>query len=109
FKMSLEETFGQVCGISNPKYGSCLNSTLSKSPRKAALITALVSFKLILFPCPFQPVFNNQTFTPVSATFLLNIAAYLVGCKGINGAPKQVEKVVCGSVTPASVPATLDV
>jgi hypothetical protein len=33
----------------------------------------------------------------------------LVGCSGINGAPKQVENVVVGSVIPASVPATFAV
>jgi len=32
-----------------------------------------------------------------------------VGCSGRNGAPKQAENVVCGSVTPRSVPATFAV
>ena len=50
---------------------------------------------------------TNQTLTPDSFIFLINICAYSVGCKGIKGAPKQAEKEGCGSTTPASVPATL--
>ena len=34
---------------------------------------------------------------------------YSAGWRGMNGAPKQVEKVASGSVTPFSVPATLAV
>ena len=38
---------------------------------------------------------------------LISISAYFVGCKGIKGAPKHAEKDGSGSITPASVPATL--
>jgi hypothetical protein len=40
--------------------------------------------------------------TCIGIFFLLNISAYFVGCSGIK-APKQAEKLGCGSVTPASV------
>ena len=53
--------------------------------------------------------FTSHTFTLCSCILSPNISAYLVGCKGMNGAPKQAEKVVCGSVIPASVPATFAV
>ena len=36
-------------------------------------------------------------------------SAYFAGCQTMNGAPKQVENVACGSVMPTSVPATLAV
>ncbi len=37
------------------------------------------------------------------------MVAYTLGCNAMKGAPKQGLKVVCGSVMPRSVPATLAV
>ena len=37
------------------------------------------------------------------------MAAYTCGWRGMNGAPKQVENVAFGSLTPTSVPASLAV
>ena len=46
---------------------------------------------------------------PVLARRSPSISAYTFGLCGRNGAPKQVLNVVCGSVTPTSVPASLAV
>lgn len=46
---------------------------------------------------------------PVAPCFCIlsaSIAAYFVGCSIMKAAPKQAEKVACGSLTPSSVPAT---
>jgi len=37
------------------------------------------------------------------------MSAYFVGCQTRKTAPKQAEKVACGSVTPRSVPASFAV
>ena len=57
------------------------------------------------FP-PVQPVLTSQQSTPPLAMRLFSRLPYTVGLRGMNGAPKQVEKVASGSVTPISVPAT---
>ena len=112
FRIS-DGTPGHAVGIWKLKIGNVSNVTFSKSPFSASVISARVYFKLIRLPMPYTPpvipVLINQTFAPLSFNFLPNISAYFVGCNGKNAAPKQAEKVVCGSVTPASVPATLDV
>ena len=56
-----------------------------------------------------KPVFINQTRVPFFAMFCVRSLLYTVGCNGMNGAPKQVENVACGSFTPISVPATFAV
>lgn len=60
-------------------------------------------------PVPFQPVFTRYTLAPAFSTFSASMAAYTEGSSGRNGSPKQVENVGTGSVTPISVPATLEV
>ena len=58
---------------------------------------------------PVHPVFTSHTRAPCRAILSPSILAYTVGWSGRNGAPKQALKVAVGSVTPASVPATLAV
>ncbi len=58
---------------------------------------------------PVQPVFTSQTLAPCWSSFSPSIRAYTRGGCGRNGAPKHVEKVGCGSVTPSSVPASFAV
>ena len=74
---------------------------------------ARVSPNRIRSPTPYgprlQPVFTSQHCTPCCAILSPNMEAYTFGASGRNGAPKQVEKVAFGSVTPRSVPATLAV
>ncbi len=58
---------------------------------------------------PGKPVFISHTCVPFSAMFFARSLPYTVGCSGMKAAPKQAEKVACGSFTPISVPATLAV
>ncbi len=58
---------------------------------------------------PVQPVLTSQTGTSQRSSRSTSIAAYSPGWRGMNGAPKQVEKVAFGSLTPISVPASLAV
>ena len=87
--------------------------TFSSEPSRAALISARVYLSLMRFPTPNlppdQPVLTNQTFTLLVSILPINILAYLAGCNGINGAPKQAENSGLGSNTPSSVPATFAV
>ena len=54
-------------------------------------------------------MFTSQHCTPWVAIFLPRSDAYALALSGRKGAPKQVENVAFGSVTPRSVPATLAV
>ncbi|KPC97612.1 hypothetical protein LR69_04163 [Geobacillus sp. BCO2] len=56
---------------------------------------------------PVQPVLTKKTRTLCSAIFCPSISAYSTAGRGKNGAPKHVENVASGSVTPRSVPASL--
>src|SRR5690606_8553496 len=56
-----------------------------------------------------QPVLTSQHSAPEAAMRACSSAPYSSGRRGMNGAPKQVENVGCGSVTPRSVPATFEV
>ena len=59
---------------------------------------------------PVQPVLTSHTSTcGCSSSFRPSSPAYTDGGCGRNGAPKHVEKVGCGSVTPISVPASFEV
>ncbi len=59
---------------------------------------------------PVQPVLTSQTGTSQRRQALDEAgAAYSAGGRGMNGAPKQVENVALGSLTPISVPASLAV
>src|SRR5512143_1528404 len=58
---------------------------------------------------PVPPVFTSHTAAWCLAIFSPRAFEYTVGCRGRNGAPKQVLKVAFGSVTPFSVPATFAV
>ena len=79
----------------------------------AALSRFLVQLILIRLlasaPPAIQPVLINQHLALFSLIFFESKSAYVLGCLGMNGAPKQVENVAWGSVTPISVPATLAV
>src|SRR6202012_5108592 len=59
---------------------------------------------------PVQPVLTSQQSAPWAAIRSRSRLPYSDGCRGMKGAPKQVEKVGCGSLPkPFSVPATLAV
>lgn len=49
---------------------------------------------------------TSHPVAPCFCIFSANMAAYFVGCNIMNAAPKQAEKVACGSLIPSSVPAT---
>ena len=74
-----------------------MNSTSSNKSFNAAFNKALVHLILIrpllLNPPATQPVLSSQQEELFSATFFERISAYTLGCIGINGAPKQAEKV----------------
>src|SRR4029450_12534744 len=98
---------------SNPKTGSFCVFTLASEPSWMASMMARVFFKLIRLPTPgpppHQPVLTSQTRALCLRIFSASSSAYLFGCQTRNGPPKQGENVVCGSVTPISVPATFAV
>ena len=77
------------------------------------LIIYLVTLSFILDPSPYlppdHPVFRSHTWASCSSTFSANILAYRYGCLGRKASPKHAENVDYGSVTPISVPATLEV
>ena len=105
---------GTETGTSKPKTGSIRYSTLRSPSSSAARSSARVAAIGIRWPSPngppVQPVFTSQTVTwGCACSFSPSICAYTAGFWGRNGAPKQVEKVACGSVTPISVPATFAV
>ena len=58
---------------------------------------------------PVQPVLTSHTAEPCSSSFSAEHPRVDRGGCGRNGAPKQVENVGCGSLTPISVPASFDV
>ena len=74
---------------------------------------ARVFLRLMRLPTPWppppQPVFTSQTRALCFVIFSASNSAYLLGCQTRNGPPKHGENVVCGSVTPISVPATFAV
>jgi hypothetical protein len=55
---------------------------------------------------PDQPVLTSHPVAPYFCIFSASMAAYLVGWSMMKAAPKQAEKVACGSLMPSSVPAT---
>ena len=58
---------------------------------------------------PVQPVFTSHAGAACSSRRSPSIRAYSAGRRGMNGAPKQAEKVAVGFVTPISVPASFAV
>ena len=58
---------------------------------------------------PVHPVLSSQTFALYFLIRSASISAYSLGRRGRNGPPKHGLKFGCGSVTPASVPASFDV
>src|SRR5688500_2816413 len=106
-------TLGHSIGTAMPNTGSAWNGTVFSFPSRAAVIIARVYFNFIRFPMPYgppvQPVLIIHTFTLCSCILSPSILAYLPGCSGRKGAPKQALNVGLGSVTPASVPATFAV
>ena len=104
----MDKLLAELLQIPN-EYGMHHRYTIPNHHLKAAFIIARVYCNFMRVPTPYgppvHPVLTSQTLTPASFIFLLNISAYLVGCNGINGAPKQAEKEGTGSTTPASVPA----
>src|SRR5207302_2568229 len=112
-KSSASGTPGTVSGTSSPNTGSGAVGMRSSVPASAARTVARVRPRRIRSPTrygpPVQPVFTSQHCTPCCAIFSPKSEAYTLGARGRNGAPKQVEKVALGSVTPRSVPATLAV
>ena len=85
----------------------------SSFPASAARTIARVMPRRMRCPTPYgpplHPVLTSQHCTPCCAIFAPSSEAYTLGASGRNGAPKQVENVAFGSVTPRSVPATLAV
>src|SRR5207245_907844 len=81
-----------------------------REPARAAVSHSRVSLIGMRLPTPnlppVQPVLTSQQSTLPFAIRSLRRLPYTDGWRGMNGAPKQVEKVACGSVTPISVPAT---
>ena len=101
-------------GTSKPKLGSVRNSAFASEPSSAALSSARVALIGMRLPAPkappVQPVLTSQQSVLCSAMRSLSRLPYSDGWRGMKGAPKQVEKVGCGSLPrPFSVPATLAV
>src|SRR5438128_4866267 len=85
----------------------------SSVPASAARTIARVWESRMRWPAPYgppvHPVFTSQHCTPCRAILSPSRDAYTFALSGRNGAPKQVENVALGSVTPRSVPATFAV
>src|SRR6478736_4085527 len=106
-------TPGTEIGTSKPKTGSVRYSTPSSAPERAACRRPRVAVIGMRWPTPngppVQPVFTSQTLAPCLSSFSPSSRAYTAGGCGRNGAPKHVENVGWGSVTPSSVPASFAV
>src|SRR6185295_5649241 len=110
----LASTPGTESGTRNLKCGSIRISTWARLPSKAALSKARVALIGMREPVPnwppVQPVLTSQQSAWCWAIRLRSRLPYSEGWRGMKGAPKQVEKVGCGSLPrPFSVPATLAV
>ena len=108
-----ESTPGNATGTSNPNTGSCLNSASWIDPFKIALTQARVVAIDMRLPTPYgppdQPELTKKACDPCFSNFCCSKSAYRVGCNVIKAAPKHVENVAVGSLTPRSVPATFAV
>src|SRR6266404_941884 len=104
---------GTCSGTSTPNTGSGVVGMRSSLPASAARTMARVWPSRIRWPTPWgppvHPVFTSQHWTPWAAIFSPSSDAYVLGLSGRNGAPKQVENVALGSVTPRYEPATFAV
>ena len=106
-------TPGSAVGTWKPNSGSVRIGWLFSAPDSAASSSARVALIGMRRPTPnlppVQPVFTSQQSTLCLAISSRSMLRRRSG-SGHEGAPKQVEKVACGSLpTPFSVPATLAV
>src|SRR6185436_428658 len=105
---------GTATGTWKPKCGSVRICADFSVPSNAAESSARVTLIGMREPTPnappVQPVFTSQQSTLYFPIRSRSRLPYSVGWRGMNGAPKQVENVACGSLpSPFSVPATFAV
>ena len=112
FKTSLG-TFGQICGIEIPNTGSVSNGKIVQVAVQSGTDQRVCQSDFHAFAhavgSAAPPGVHEPDICAMRCDSLASSREYTSGCMGRNGAPKQVEKFGCGSVTPRSVPATLAV